>query len=419
MAQKKKGGFISKLLLGAEKSEGYARATMPSNRWELFWDIFKGRIGKLVMINLLVLLFCLPLLCLIFFRYVGEVSLGSLYPYGQSFGIGYGGYLSLIGLTEKITFDVNLIFYALMPIALMIASIGFAGGAYVIRNMVWTEGIFVSNDFWRGIKQNIRQMLAICFIYSLVFYFMIVSASLSDLSLANNPPNAWLFTIGKIGSYAVLVLFTIMTFHMMTMCVTYELKLRQLFRNAIMFTIGLFPQNIFFGVIGLLPFLFLFFDGILFIIGFFLVLLIAFSFFLLVWTDYCQWAYDKFVNDKVEGAKKNRGIYERVKESDSEALKQYRAQIAQKSSLSNKPIKPITDDELQVAELPTLFNRNDLFKLQESKQAIYDDHKKYVEEHMNDPEFQPTEEEKELEKERIEREKRIEKAKKELAKRNK
>ena len=51
MAQNKKGGLINRLMLGSEKSEGYARASLPSNRWELFWDIFKGRFGKLVVIN--------------------------------------------------------------------------------------------------------------------------------------------------------------------------------------------------------------------------------------------------------------------------------------------------------------------------------------------------------------------------------
>ena len=59
MAEKKKGGFINRLIMGTEKSEGYARSTLPSNRWELFWDIFKGRFGKLFFINILVLLFCL------------------------------------------------------------------------------------------------------------------------------------------------------------------------------------------------------------------------------------------------------------------------------------------------------------------------------------------------------------------------
>jgi hypothetical protein len=146
----------------------------------------------------------------------------------------------------------------------------------------------------------------------------------------------------------------------------------------------------------------------------------GFSLIMLIWTDFSQWIYDKYINDKVPGAKKNRGIYEKVKESDSGALKQYRQQLAMaaRSSLNSKPIKPITDDELKIAELPTSFNRNDILKLNESKQALYDDHARYVEEHKNDEEFQITEAEKQAQAESMDREKRIEKAKKELAKRN-
>ena len=90
-----------------------------------------------------------------------------------------------------------------------------------------------------------------------------------------------------------------------------------------------------------------------------------------------------------------------------------------RTSLNSRPIKPITDDELKIAELPSAFNRDDIVKLNESKQVIYDDYAQYVEEHKNDPEFMPTEEEKAAEQEAKEREKRIEKAKKELMKRNK
>ena len=53
----KKKSFLKKLLEGKEKSEEYARSTLPTNRWQLFWDIFKGRFWKLVIINLLMLLF--------------------------------------------------------------------------------------------------------------------------------------------------------------------------------------------------------------------------------------------------------------------------------------------------------------------------------------------------------------------------
>lgn len=421
MAQKKKRGLIDRLMLGSEKSEGYARASLPSNRWELFWDIFKGRFGKLVIINLLVLLFCIPFFLLLFFRYNAIVNFGAMYPFSQSFGVGYAAMPSMAGQAENIVFNVNLMIYLLAPVAFGIAAVGIAGGAYVIRNMVWTEGIFVANDFWRGIRQNIKQMLLIFVVYALVFYISILSISISDQNIANGVDNSWLFVVSKILSYVLIITFSVMTLHMVTMSVTYELKYRQLLKNSFLFTIGLLPQNIFFIFLGLIPFIVLMLGGFFLMIGIILVLLFGFSLILLIWTNYCQWAYDRFINDKVPGAQKNRGIYEKVKESDSGALKQYREQlaVAQRCALNSKPIKPITDDELKLAELPTSFNRSDLEKLKASKDAIYEDHEKYVEEHKNDPEFQMNDADKQIAKEQEEREKRIEKAKKELAKRNK
>ena len=249
MAQNKKGGFISRLMLGSEKSEGYARASLPSNRWELFWDIFKGRFGKLVIINLLVLLFCLPFLALLFFRYVAITNYGVIYPFSQSFGVGYGALPSMVGLAENITFNVNLLIFLLAPLGFMIAAVGIAGGAYVIRNMVWTEGIFVANDFWRGIKQNIRQMLLIFLVYSIVFYLSILSISLCDQSIAMGVDNKWLFVVSEVLTYGVLIVYSMMTLHMVTMSVTYELKFWHLIKNSFMFTIGLLPQNIFFIIV--------------------------------------------------------------------------------------------------------------------------------------------------------------------------
>ena len=52
MAQQKKG-LIARILEGKEKSEEYARSTLPTNRWQLFWDIFKGNFGKIVKVIVL------------------------------------------------------------------------------------------------------------------------------------------------------------------------------------------------------------------------------------------------------------------------------------------------------------------------------------------------------------------------------
>ncbi len=421
MAQKKRGGLIDRLMLGKEKSEDYARGTLPSNRWELFWDIFKGRFGKLVIINLLTILFCIPLVLLIFLRYLLLMNYGSSYPFSQSFGLAFMAPSSMVGYAESIVVQVNMMIYLFLPIAVMIMAIGISGAAYVMRNMVWTEGVFVANDFWKGIKENIKQMLLIGVIYSLIFYVSVLSISLCEQNLEMGADKRWLWIISEIFSYVILILYSFMTMHMITMSVTYKLKFRHLFKNSFLFTVALAPQNIFFVFLGAIPFILLLLGGIFMIIGIILLLLIGMSLLLLIWTNYSQWAYDRFINDKVEGAQKNRGIYEKIKKSDSGALKQYREQLAlaKHNSLNNRPIKPITDDDLQVAELPTNFSRADLEKLRESKQAIYDDHAKYVEEHKNDEEFKLSNEEQAfIDKNSAERAKRIEKAKKELAKRN-
>lgn len=417
---KKSGGLINRLLMGSEKSEGYARASLPSNRWELFWDIFKGRFWKLVIINLLVLLFFIPLFLLIFYRSAFISGYGAALPFSQGFGVGYQAPASFVGLQERIIVQANLMSYLFLPVAVMIAAVGVSGGAYVVRNMVWTEGIFVANDFWRGVKQNIKQILLIGLIYSVIFYITSLSIAVADYNLAAGANSRWLFVLSKILSLSFIIVYSVMTMHMITMSVTYELKLFALIKNAFLFTVGLAFHNVLFLFLGFLPFILLMLGGFFMPIGIIAVLLLGFSLILLVWTDFCQWTYDRFINDKVPGAKKNRGIYEKVKESNSESLRQYRKQIAMtRSSLNSRPIKPITDDELKVAELPTSFNRDDIIKLNESKQAIYDDYERYVEEHKNDPEFMPTEEEMQEEKAKSDREKRIEKAKKELMKREK
>lgn len=419
MAAKKRRGLVDRLLLGSEKSEGYARSTLPSNRWELFWDIFKGRFWKLVIINLLVLIFFIPLVLIIFMRSNAIANMGAIYPFSQGFGLGYQAPISMVGYAENIVFTVNSMIYLFMPIALVIAAVGVAGGAYVIRNMVWTEGIFVANDFWRGVKLNFRQIACAALIYSLIFYLITLSVSMADQAMAVGTGARWLLVTSKVLSYTLLAFFTIMIFHMITMCVTYELKFRDLFKNSFLFTIALLPHNIFFMALGVIPFIFLLLGGFFMAIGIILVLLFGFSLFLLIWTDFCQWSYDKFINDKVEGAQKNRGIYEKVKESNSKALQKYREQIAltAHSSLSSRPIKPITDDDLKLAELPDSFSRKDIEKLNESKRLIVEDNERYIEEHKNDPEFVKAQDD--AEKAREEREKRIEEAKKELAKRNK
>ena len=89
MADRERKGLVARWLEGKERSEDYARSTLPTSRWALFWDILKGRFGKLVLINLLMVLTFLPLAAVIVWRIFAISMQGTLGPFGAGLGVGY------------------------------------------------------------------------------------------------------------------------------------------------------------------------------------------------------------------------------------------------------------------------------------------------------------------------------------------
>ncbi len=409
--------------MGSEKSEDFARNSLPSNRWELFWDIFKGSFGKLIIANLLILLFFLPLLFLFYFRSNVVSSFSFLYPFTQGFGVGYQAPVTMQGFSEYINLSSNLVSFLFMPLAMMVGAVGLSGGAYLLRNMVWTEGVFVANDFWKGIKQNYKQIVVISLLYSLVFYVTIATASISSYNIAVGSGTKWLSYVCEAISYVVLVYYTIMTLFMIAMSVTYDIPVLKIVRNSFFFTLAFLPHSMVMFVLAGIPFILLVLStssSTLLLLVLLLILVIGFSFTLLVWMNFSQWTFDNFINDKIPGVKKNRGMYQKVNRQTKEKTKlQYKAQYGLKNRLNSRPIKPITDEEIEIATLPQNFNREDIIKLKESKQNMIEDHKRYVEEHINDEQFKMTEEDKNREAAEKERLKKIEQAKKALRKHEK
>ena len=382
------------MLEGKERSEEYARSTLPTNRWQLFWDIFKGNFGKIVKVNLLMLIFFIPLIAVIVIYSMLVESNGIIYPFGANLGVGYPAVPGQAGLYELLTLQNNFLLYIGVALASVVAAVGLSGGMYVVRNMVWTEGIFVSNDFWRGIKLNYKNALQTALFFCIVLFLSGTLISFADFSIAAGGLSKWQrvwMYISVATSYVLIVLSAMLSLWMIALGVNYKLKFFQMLRNAFLMTIGTLPQTIFFGAIALLPFaLFLINSSFMLIITIFIVLLFGFSFTLLVWLDFAQWVFDKYINPKITGAKVGRGIYNKDGTSaltgdDSAASIEYqRAILAHgKSRLVARPIKPI-DDSLQVYELPQSFSREDLKRLRESKQNIIDDSEAYAEEHKND-----------------------------------
>lgn len=399
MAKSEKKGLIAQWLIGKERSEEYARGTLPTSRWALFWDIMKGRFGKIVLVNFFMLITCLPIIAIIVMRVMGVLASGATGPYGSGLGVGYPVLPELVGYAEKSLFYTDLVWFALLIPASAIAALGISGGGYIIRNLIWTEGIFVANDFLRGIKRNYLNVLEALLFFTIVMFFVRMTGNLVDMYVAMGVGSAgWLIT-SKVFGYVFLVFALFVTLWMIALGISYKQGPWALIRNAVIMTFGTFPQTIVFTLAATWPILIMLLGvDLLTVVGATFMLFLGISYLLLVWLDFAQWAFDKYVNPN-KGFATGKGLYNRnapstaksdnePTESESEALREYRRRIVAmgKSKLVCRPIKPI-DDELEVYQLPESFSREDLRRLRESKEAIAEDTSAYEEEHKNDERY--------------------------------
>jgi len=282
------------------------------------------------------------------------------------------GFFLAAGFNEEIYLRANISSIIFLPLAGLIASIGISGGMYVMRNMVWAEGVFVGKDFWTGVKKNYFVVMLSTLMYTVLLSASIFTISSINLQIAQSGGH-WLFTLSNVLSYIMIAFISIAYLYMLSMGVTYDLKFGQLIRNAIIMTIALVPSNVFFAAFALVTVIIMCLGNTAFAFGLIIFLFFGLSIAMLVWTNYSQWAFDKFINDKVPGAVKNRGIYSKTPDEEESDFSYER------STLGKRPIKPITDYDIEIVEIPETFSRADLKRLEESKEAMRKASDEYVE----------------------------------------
>lgn len=372
MAKTKGKGLIYRLTMGRDDLPDFTPSKLPGSRWAQFKDIFRNRFGALVKINLLVLLFALPAIAWYVIVSLMKQVDGAMVPYSSNIGVGYPVVTdaALIGQYRAFSFEIQR--WLIMIPLLVIAGIGLAGGFYVIRRLVWDQGIAVGGDFFRGIKYNFLP-----FLWSSLFMGISLFLVMFNIHAYNNFTDihvAWKI-VGIAVSVIQFILIMFMMMFLTTQAVTYKLKIWGLIKNSFLFAIALVPQNLFFLAISIIPIVLMLVLPTMFSI--FIVMIyafIGFSYLILVWTLYAHSMFDRFINDKIEGAK-NRGIYKRTPEE----IERDRAEKAERDRKNrnirfNNPKKKkkvsSIDEGSTFEPLPTTFSRADLARLQEQKEAV-------------------------------------------------
>ena len=382
MAEERKGR-LPQSLEGKERSEVYTRSKITTSRWTLFWDIFKERFGRLMLTNLATLLTCLPLIAVIVWRMYWDLSQGVIGNYGTP-GIFLPFLPYVEGTAEWITFLGDLLFFALMLPGLAIAGLGVSGGAYIMRNLVWTKGIFVFSDFLRGIRRNFWCVLEAMFVFGFCHFASRTVGNYADYHLALGSSIAGWLIASKVIGYIILAFSIPVSLWMVALGIGYRQGPWALFKNAVIMTVATFPQTILFAAIAAAPVLLTLFGGWFSGIATILLATFTVSFALLVWMVYTDWAIGKFILGESGATVEEEG--EAPKEQKAQPEKKSVVTLYGKSVLLSRPMQPMSEGG-EPYELPTAFTREDLEKLAESKAAIYAAAEAYAEEHRGEPKY--------------------------------
>ena len=366
----KKQGFLHRIIMGSENMPDFTPSKLPHTRWALWWDVVKSRFGALVKINLLLVLFLIPIAVVMLVSYLQESLFGTTIPATGNFGIGYPVVDNAQNLYDNMVLSVNINKFLFALPLFGIVGVGLSGACYTLRRLAWGEGISVGANFKEGIVVNWKNFLLAALLVGMSFFAM--SFCFFGLDYFNVPAIAkvMLQVIGVIQFVFIVMMFM----YFITQCVTYKLDFVALVKNSFLFALALSPQNIFFIALSALPILFLIiFASVTPIVVACWAILIFFgiSNMLLVWTIFNHYVYDKFINDHVKGAVKNRNMY--VKTADEEKQEQI-DYIKTRNTIygdayASRRLSSI-DKGQTFTPLGATYNRNDLLKLKEEKDAV-------------------------------------------------
>ena len=337
---------------------------LPTTRKAQYWDIIKTQFNNLTKVNLLTMLFCLPLLFIVIFLIPSSSTVaGSDYNFVGNIGIGYPGYTDSIIQAEIEVLSAELFMYLLMIPALAIAGPGIAGLMRVLRNMVWGEPVSIRVDFWKGLKEDWKQYTLLTTLIGIFLHAMVYNISSQHIATLAGELT-WVHTLGYVLSIIAIVLLVMMLIYLMPMITMYRNKFFVHVKNSILLLIAMLPMTILMtaivGVVILLTQL-----SVLGVYVSMLLFIFGFALLPLMWTTYVQYVMDKHINVREHNKAYNRGLY-KATEGETTAPKK---PTKSKRYVNPKKLKK----EATITPLSPTFRREDLARLQEEKDNLVDD----------------------------------------------
>ena len=316
------GKMMNRYYYGKSGKGDYTKDDLPTNRWQLFWEMLRVRFAGLFKFNLLYMIAWIPAMVVIG-RAVMMVLSGLMNLSELQLQLEAGEIAAEVYNENQLLFFDALKVIAVQSLGLLIPAIAVtgpftAGLAYVTRNWARDEHSFMMSDFFEALKNNWKQALLASTITGFVPMLLYVCAVFYG-SMANDN---MLFLVPQVLSITVGVVWLCSLMYLYPQMVTYNLKFSALVRNSLIMTVGRLPQTIGIKLLTLVPALICaaislltpYMQYALLILAAYYIVL-GFSLSRFVQASYSNAVFDRYINPNVEGAEVGRGLYV---ESDDE-----------------------------------------------------------------------------------------------------
>jgi len=263
-----------------KEGPGVPKDAPPKSRFIIFFEVLARKFWNIVKINLLFVLFNLPafLFFVLFTMYYNQL----LFP--QEVIDNMGG--DLLNYLAGFTFPLMLI---LVCFPLITVGPAQAGMTYVLRNYSREEHAFIWGDFIEKAKNNFKQSMIVSIINTIVTILVMLDFYI----YANVKTDNILFTIANSLIIVAFIVFMMMSMYIYPMMVTFQLTIRQIYKNALLFAILKFIPNLLiiivcFAII-IVPFYFVPF------VGYILLIFFTFGFISYITNFYVYGKIDKYM----------------------------------------------------------------------------------------------------------------------------
>lgn len=218
------GGFFG-LFDYSKPGPGVSKDAPPKPRIVVFFEIFSRKFWHLIKLNMLFFVFNIPAVLLAVFL----------------------AFASQLIMNNKVSDDILLDFVfrfmiAAVTLCVPIITVGpaQAGFTYVLRNYAREEHAFIWEDFKEHSLKNFREGIIISLIDLAVVVLIIFDIYIYSSIGKNN----MLVTAASVLLFLSLIMFFIMHMYIYPMLVSFKLSVKQIYKNALIFSIINFLPNL-------------------------------------------------------------------------------------------------------------------------------------------------------------------------------